>query len=214
MLLAAIALTACGGDDGSAPPTTTEAPATTAPATTTTEASSVDVMAALVKAGDLPETWRAADDEVGQVDLATGFCGRFVSVRHLESVRTRPFAASDTGPWIVSGVAVFDTGGAAGDYLDAVANTADCPEWTDDSGAHNAVQSAPEPDESGVDQARAFRQTVAVDTASFAIDIAYLRSDRAIAFLTRTARTDAPTDVDWGALISLAATRLPGAVEQ
>ena len=167
-----------------------------------------------MKAGDLAEAWRAADDQVGQVDLATGFCGGFVSVRHLETLRTRPLAASDTGPWVVSGVAVFDGASVAGDYLDAVADTVGCPEWTDDSGARNAVEPAPAPEESGVDQALAFRQAVSVDTASFAIDIAYLRVDRAVAFLTRTARTDEPSDVDWNALVSVAATRLVGAVGQ
>lgn len=213
MLVVALTLTGCGDDDAVAPSTTsTTTTSPTAPTTTEAASVAVDVEAALIDAGDLPDTWQAADDAVGEVDPANGFCGRFVSVRHLDTLRTRPYAATDTGPWIVSGIAVFDTADAARDYLAAVDGTTGCPGWTDDAGVRNAVEPAPPPPDDGADETLALHQTASVDTASFSIDIAYLRVDRAVGFVTRTARSDATSDVDWTALLSVAASRLVGAV--
>lgn len=215
-------LGACGDDDAPAPPSTTTTSSTTIVTTTTTadspEPAAVDVTAALLQLGDLPAQWSAADDSVGEVEPATGFCGNFVNVRALDELRTRPFAASDIGPWVVSGIAVFDSAGAAQQYLEAIDGTLTCERWTDDSGVENRARRI-ERRTTRADEVRAFEQIATVETASFTVDVVYLRTDRAVAFVTFTRRTDTTAgpeggdSLDLGSVVGAVARRLTGAVE-
>lgn len=214
-------LGACGDDDAPAPSSTTTTSSTTTVATTTTdspEPAAVDVTAALLQLGDLPAQWSAADDSVGEVEPATGFCGNFVNVRALDELRTRPFAASDIGPWVVSGIAVFDSADAAQQYLEAIDGTLTCERWTDDSGVENRARRI-ERRTTRADEVRAFEQTATVETASFTVDVVYLRTDRAVAFVTFTRRSDTADgsegdgSLNLGSVVGAAAGRLTGAVE-
>lgn len=214
-------LGACGDDDAPAPSSTTTTSSTTTVTTATTEAAdpaAIDVTAALLQPGDLPEGWSAADDSVGEVEPATGFCGNFVNVRALDELRTRPFAASDTGPWVVSGVVVFDSVDAAEQYLEAIDGTLTCERWTDDSGVENRARRI-ERRTTRADEVRAFEQIATVETASFTVDVVYLRTDRAVAFVTFTRRTDTADgpegggSLDLGSVVGAVARHLTGAVE-
>lgn len=214
-------LGACGDDDAPAPSSTTTTSSTTTVTTATTdseERASIDVTAALLQLGDLPAGWSTADDSVGEVEPATGFCGNFVNVRALDELRTRPFAASDTGPWVVSGVAVFDSVDAAEQYLEAIDGTLTCERWTDDSDVENQVRRI-ERRTTRADEVQAFEQIATVETASFTVDVVYLRTDRAVAFVTFTRRTDTPdgnvdaASVDLGSLVGRSAQRLTASID-
>lgn len=224
ILLAVVALVVAVGvfSDGSDPPPLAEgatldpiASELVSPAGAAGAEAAPDLEAALIGSDDLPEGWAAAGAKLGRMRPDEGFCDRSIPAASLLDVVSAPFERGTEGPWVVSAVQTHTTPEAADAYLDALATTATCGHWVDDSGVGQRVETKTGTTPVGAERSLGFVQLSESATSTFRAEITYLRHGRAVALVAiihAGATADREPDPAIARLAQTMAERLPAAV--